>query len=624
VVANPKMGFIFNDDKEDENNNNNKPAGGGKKKRGRPRKELVTLEPMYASSLVSRTAETLRHLMGFVNKNSKSEIVSNEAEEKQENEKKKVFKKNQRNKIKLPFINDVEKEKEREKRVVKDIKDLFKKTQSAIDLEKHLQEKKKFFKADGVVLGIFDGVAKIYGCKAARYGELLRFDSGVVGMVLNLERNTIGAVVFGKERLVSEGTRVSCSGSVISVPVGDSLLGRVVDALGNPIDGKGPLKDVKRWAVEAKAPGIVDRQSVKEPVHTGIKAVDSLLPIGRGQRELVIGDRQTGKTSICLDAILNQKEILDPKSRIYCIYVAIGQRMSSVKQIIHTLKVHKAMEYSIVVVASSAEASPMQYLAPYSGCTMGEFFMNDGRHALIIYDDLSKHAAAYRQMSLLLRRPPGREAYPGDVFYLHSRLLERAAKLASKIGGGSLTALPIVETLSGDVSAYIPTNVISITDGQIYLEAEFFNQGIRPAINPGLSVSRVGSAAQITSMRKVAGSLKLELAQYREVESFSKFSSVLDEETKQLLNRGRHLTELLKQRQFQPISIDRQVVLIFAGIKGFLDVLPLEHVPLYESCLLTFLEENKTFDLLVKDLKEEYNEDVIYAVLDVFETKYLI
>jgi len=480
-----------------------------------------------------------------------------------------------------------------------------------------------FFNKNGIVLAIADGVARIHGCWLARYGELLQFDSGVVGMVLNLERNAVGAVVFGKERRVHEGSYVACSGSVISVPVGDSLLGRVLNALGTPIDGKGPLINVKRWAVEAKAPGIVDRQSVREPVHTGIKAVDSLLPIGRGQRELIIGDRQTGKTAICLDSILNQREIEDPRGRIFCIYVVVGQKQSSVKRIIRALTFHKALSYSIIITASSSETSPMQYLAPYSGCTMGEFFMNDGRHALIIYDDLSKHAAAYRQMSLLLRRPPGREAYPGDVFYLHSRLLERAAKLASKIGGGSLTALPIVETQSGDVSAYIPTNVISITDGQIYLEAEFFNQGIRPAINPGLSVSRVGSAAQIQSMRKVSGSLKLDLAQYREVEAFAKFSSVLDDETKQLLNRGRHLTELLKQRQFQPISIDRQVVLIFAGIRGFLDTVPLESVKVYESSLLKFLRLNKIFDYLVKDLKEEYNEDAIYAVLDTFEVKYV-
>jgi len=480
-----------------------------------------------------------------------------------------------------------------------------------------------FFKKHGIVLGIYDGVARIHGCWSARYGELLYFDSGVVGMVLNLERNSVGAVVFGKERSVHEGSYVSCSGSVISVPVGNALLGRVVDALGNPIDGKGDLVNVDLWPIEAKAPGIVDRQSVKEPVHTGIKAVDSLLPIGRGQRELIIGDRQTGKTAICLDAILNQKENVDPKNRIYCIYVAIGQKLSSVKQIIRILQQHKAMEYSIIVSASSSETSPMQYLAPYAACTMGEFFMNDGRHALIIYDDLSKHAAAYRQMSLLLRRPPGREAYPGDVFYLHSRLLERAAKLSSKIGGGSLTALPIVETQSGDVSAYIPTNVISITDGQIYLEAEFFNQGIRPAINPGLSVSRVGSAAQIQSMRKVAGSLKLELAQYREVEAFAKFSSVLDDETKQLLNRGRHLTELLKQRQFQPISIDKQVVLIFAGIRGFLDQLPLEQVALYEMAFLRFLSEDFRFDLLVRDLKDEYDEESLYCIIDMFELKFI-
>jgi len=481
------------------------------------------------------------------------------------------------------------------------------------------EENGSFFRTYGIVTSISDGVAKIHGCWDAKFGELLYFDSEVVGMALNLERHILGAVVFGKERYVSEGSYVSCSGNVISVSVGDSLLGRVVDALGNPVDGKGPLVNVERWAVEAKAPGIVDRQSVKEPVHTGIKAVDSLLPIGRGQRELIIGDRQTGKTAICLDAILNQKEIKDPRDRIYCIYVAIGQKLSSVKQIIKILQQHKALEYSIIVSACSSEASPMQYLAPYSAVTMGEYFMNDGRHALIIYDDLSKHAAAYRQMSLLLRRPPGREAYPGDVFYLHSRLLERSAKLSSKIGGGSLTALPIVETQSGDVSAYIPTNVISITDGQIYLEAEFFNQGIRPAINPGLSVSRVGSAAQIQSMRKVAGSLKLELAQYREVEAFAKFSSVLDEETKQLLNRGRHLTELLKQRQFQPVSIDKQVVLIFAGINGFLDQLPLEQVSLYETALLDFIQESKPINLLVRDLKDEYDEEVIYAILDTFE-----
>jgi len=426
----------------------------------------------------------------------------------------------------------------------------------------------------GRVLSIGDGIARVYGLKNIQAEEMVEFSSGLKGMALNLEPDNVGVVVFGNDKLIKEGDVVKRTGAIVDVPVGSELLGRVVDALGNPIDGAGPLNAKARQRVGVKAPGIIPRQSVKEPMQTGIKAVDSLVPIGRGQRELIIGDRQTGKTAVAIDAIINQKRFNDAgeeKKKLYCIYVAIGQKRSTVAQIVKRLTQADAMKYSIVVSATASDAAPLQYLAPYSGCAMGEFFRDNGMHALIIFDDLSKQAVAYRQMSLLLRRPPGREAYPGDVFYLHSRLLERAAKMNDTQGGGSLTALPIIETQAGDVSAYIPTNVISITDGQIFLETELFYKGIRPAINVGLSVSRVGSAAQSKSMKQVAGSMKLELAQYREVAAFAQFGSDLDAATQQLLNRGVRLTELLKQGQYVPMAIEEQVAVIYCGVRGFLD-----------------------------------------------------
>jgi len=426
----------------------------------------------------------------------------------------------------------------------------------------------------GRVLSIGDGIARVYGLKNIQAEEMVEFSSGLKGMALNLEPDNVGVVVFGNDKLIKEGDVVKRTGAIVDVPVGSELLGRVVDALGNPIDGAGPLGAKTRQRVGIKAPGIIPRQSVKEPMQTGIKAVDSLVPIGRGQRELIIGDRQTGKTAVAIDAIINQKRFNDAgdeKKKLYCIYVAIGQKRSTVAQIVKRLTQADAMKYSIVVSATASDAAPLQYLAPYSGCAMGEFFRDNGMHALIIFDDLSKQAVAYRQMSLLLRRPPGREAYPGDVFYLHSRLLERAAKMSDNQGGGSLTALPIIETQAGDVSAYIPTNVISITDGQIFLETELFYKGIRPAINVGLSVSRVGSAAQTKSMKQVAGSMKLELAQYREVAAFAQFGSDLDAATQQLLNRGVRLTELLKQGQYVPMAIEEQVAVIYCGVRGFLD-----------------------------------------------------
>jgi len=426
----------------------------------------------------------------------------------------------------------------------------------------------------GKVLSIGDGIARVYGLKNIQAEEMVEFSSGLKGMALNLEPDNVGVVVFGNDKLIKEGDIVKRTGAIVDVPVGSELLGRVVDALGNPIDGAGPLGAKTRQRVGIKAPGIIPRQSVKEPMQTGIKAVDSLVPIGRGQRELIIGDRQTGKTAVAIDAIINQKRFNDAgdeKKKLFCIYVAIGQKRSTVAQIVKRLTQADAMKYSIVVSATASDAAPLQYLAPYSGCAMGEFFRDNGMHALIIFDDLSKQAVAYRQMSLLLRRPPGREAYPGDVFYLHSRLLERAAKMSDNQGGGSLTALPIIETQAGDVSAYIPTNVISITDGQIFLETELFYKGIRPAINVGLSVSRVGSAAQTKSMKQVAGSMKLELAQYREVAAFAQFGSDLDAATQQLLNRGVRLTELLKQGQYVPMAIEDQVAIIYCGVRGFLD-----------------------------------------------------
>ncbi len=447
----------------------------------------------------------------------------------------------------------------------------------------------------GQVLSVGDGVARVFGLDNVRAGEMVEFQSGVKGMALNLESDNVGVVIFGDDRTIREGDTVKRTGTIVEVPVGKGLLGRVVDALGNPIDGKGPLKDVKMTRVEVKAPGIIPRQSVSEPMQTGLKAIDSLVPIGRGQRELIIGDRQTGKTAVVLDTFINQKAAHqgdDESKKLYCIYVAIGQKRSTVAQIVKSLEDSGALQYSIIVAATASEPAPLQFIAPYTGCAMGEFFRDSGKHALIVYDDLSKQAVAYRQMSLLLRRPPGREAYPGDVFYLHSRLLERAAKMNDKLGGGSLTALPVIETQAGDVSAYIPTNVISITDGQIFLETGLFYKGIRPAINVGLSVSRVGSAAQIKAMKQVAGSIKLELAQYREMEAFAQFASDLDPATQKLLNRGKRLTELLKQAQYAPLLIEEQVAVIFAGVKGYLDKVKVEDVTRYEQGLLRALRGN--------------------------------
>ena len=434
----------------------------------------------------------------------------------------------------------------------------------------------------GQVLSVGDGIARVYGLDSVQAGEMVEFADGTKGMALNLESDNVGVVIFGDDRSIKERDVVKRTGSIVDAPIGKKLLGRVVDALGNPIDGKGNLdKKLERKRVEVKAPGIIPRQSVNQPMQTGLKALDTLIPIGRGQRELIIGDRQTGKTAIAIDTIINQKEINksgEEKNKLYCIYVAIGQKRSTVAQILKTLEDAGAMEYTTIVSATASDPAPLQFLAPYTGCTMGEYFRDNGMHALIIYDDLSKHAVAYRQMSLLLRRPPGREAYPGDVFYLHSRLLERAAKLNDDKGGGSLTALPIIETQAGDVSAYIPTNVISITDGQIFLETELFNQGIRPAVNVGLSVSRVGSAAQTKAMKKVAGSIKLELAQYREMAAFAQFGSDLDAATQQLLNRGSKLTELLKQDQYSPLTVAQQVIAVFSGVRGFLDKVELSKI----------------------------------------------
>lgn len=456
----------------------------------------------------------------------------------------------------------------------------------------------------GRVLSIGDGIARVYGLKNIQAEEMVEFSSGLKGMALNLEPDNVGIVVFGNDKLIKEGDIVKRTGAIVDVPVGLELLGRVVDALGNPIDGKGPIQS-KRARVGVKAPGIIPRISVKEPMQTGIKAVDSLVPIGRGQRELIIGDRQTGKTAVAIDTIINQKrfnEGQDEKAKLYCIYVAIGQKRSTVAQIVKRLTDADAMKYTIVVSATASDAAPLQYLAPYSGCAMGEFFRDNGRHALIMYDDLSKQAVAYRQMSLLLRRPPGREAYPGDVFYLHSRLLERAAKMNDDFGGGSLTALPVIETQAGDVSAYIPTNVISITDGQIFLETELFYKGIRPAINVGLSVSRVGSAAQMRAMKQVAGSMKLELAQYREVAAFAQFGSDLDAATQQLLSRGVRLTELLKQGQYAPMAVEEQVAVIYAGVRGHLDKIDPSRVTTFEREFLAHIRGSH--QELLKQIRE--------------------
>ncbi len=449
----------------------------------------------------------------------------------------------------------------------------------------------------GKVLSVGDGIARVYGLDNVQAGEMVEFEDGSKGMALNLESDNVGVVIFGDDKKIKEGDTVKRTNAIVDVPVGKELLGRVVDGLGNPIDGKGPLSSkAKRKRVEVKAPGIIPRQSVNEPMQTGLKSIDSLIPIGRGQRELIIGDRQTGKTAVAIDAIINQKKINesnDEKKKLYCVYVAIGQKRSTVAQIAKTLEEAGALKYTTIVAATASDSAPLQFLAPYTGCTIGEYFRDNGMHALIVYDDLSKQAVAYRQMSLLLRRPPGREAYPGDVFYLHSRLLERSAKLSDKNGGGSLTALPIIETQAGDVSAYIPTNVISITDGQIFLETELFNQGIRPAVNVGLSVSRVGSAAQTKAMKKVAGSIKLELAQYREMAAFAQFGSDLDASTQQLLNRGAKLTELLKQDQYSPMTVSEQVVSVFTGVKGYLDDVELNQIKKFEKDILEKIKSDK-------------------------------
>eukprot|EP00081_Caenorhabditis_elegans_P000377 NP_001021529.1 ATP synthase subunit alpha, mitochondrial [Caenorhabditis elegans] len=458
----------------------------------------------------------------------------------------------------------------------------------------------------GKVLSIGDGIARVYGLKNIQAEEMVEFDSGIKGMAMNLDVDNVGVVVFGNDKVIREGDIVKRTGAIVDVPVGDGLLGRVVDALGNPIDGKGPIANARRSRVEVKAPGIIPRLSVREPMVTGVKAVDSLVPIGRGQRELIIGDRQTGKTAIAIDTIINQKRFNDAgddKKKLFCIYVAVGQKRSTVAQIVKRLTDAGAMDYTIVVSATASDAAPLQFLAPYSGCAMGEHFRDNGKHALIIFDDLSKQAVAYRQMSLLLRRPPGREAYPGDVFYLHSRLLERAAKMNNSLGGGSLTALPVIETQAGDVSAYIPTNVISITDGQIFLETELFYKGVRPAINVGLSVSRVGSAAQTKAMKQVAGSMKLELAQYREVAAFAQFGSDLDASTQQLLNRGVRLTELLKQGQYVPMGIEEQVGVIYAGVKGYLDKVDPSAITKFEKEFLAHLRSSQ--QALLKTIREE-------------------
>ena len=448
----------------------------------------------------------------------------------------------------------------------------------------------------GQVLSVGDGIARIHGLDNVQAGEMVEFENGTKGMALNLEADNVGVVIFGSDAAIREGSTAKRTGTIVDVPVGKGLLGRVVDALGNPIDGKGPIVAEQRSRVEVKAPGIIPRKSVHEPMQTGLKALDALVPVGRGQRELIIGDRQTGKTAVALDTFINQKAAHqgdNENEKLYCIYVAVGQKRSTVAQIVRALEENGAMEYSIVVAATASEPAPLQFLAPYTGCAMGEYFRDNGMHAVIVYDDLSKQAVAYRQMSLLLRRPPGREAYPGDVFYLHSRLLERAAKMNDANGNGSLTALPVIETQAGDVSAYIPTNVISITDGQIFLETDLFYQGVRPAINVGLSVSRVGSAAQTKAMKKVAGSIKLELAQYREMAAFAQFGSDLDASTQKLLARGARLTELLKQGQFQPMPIEEQVVSIFAGTQGFIDNVPTSDVTRYEAALLSYMRSDK-------------------------------
>ena len=476
----------------------------------------------------------------------------------------------------------------------------------------------------GQVLSVGDGIARIYGLDNVQAGEMVEFANGVQGMALNLEADNVGVVIFGSDAEIREGDTVKRTGTIVDVPVGKGLLGRVVDGLGNPIDGKGPIVSDQRSRVEVKAPGIIPRKSVHEPVQTGLKAIDALVPVGRGQRELIIGDRQTGKSAIAIDTFINQKQAnagSDESKKLYCIYVAVGQKRSTVAQLVRTLEENGAMEYSIVVAATASDPAPLQFLAPYTGCAMGEYFRDNAMHAVIVYDDLSKQAVAYRQMSLLLRRPPGREAYPGDVFYLHSRLLERAAKMNDDNGNGSLTALPIIETQAGDVSAYIPTNVISITDGQIFLETDLFFAGIRPAINVGLSVSRVGSAAQTKAMKKVSGSIKLELAQYREMAAFAQFGSDLDASTQKLLNRGARLTELLKQPQFNPMPFEEQTASIYAGTNGYIDSVPVADVTRYEAAMLAFLRDRHAGVLTaIRDTRElgKDTEAQLKAALDEF------
>jgi F-type H+-transporting ATPase subunit alpha len=502
-----------------------------------------------------------------------------------------------------------------------EISEILKRQIASFDTEADVSE-------TGQVLSVGDGIARVFGLQNVMAGEMVEFPgAGLRGMALNLETDNVGIVVFGNDSRIREGDTVTRTGTIVDVPIGRGLLGRVVDGLGNPIDGKGPIDSTERSRVEVKAPGIIPRKSVHEPMQTGLKSIDALIPVGRGQRELVIGDRQTGKTAVLIDTILNQKTINaggDDKKKLFCIYVAIGQKRSTVAQIVRTLEENGAMEYTIVVAATASDPAPMQFLAPYTGCTMGEYFRDNGMHALIVYDDLSKQAVAYRQMSLLLRRPPGREAYPGDVFYLHSRLLERAAKMSDEHGAGSLTALPVIETQAGDVSAYIPTNVISITDGQIFLETELFFRGIRPAVNVGLSVSRVGSAAQIKAMKQVAGKIKLELAQYREMAAFAQFSSDLDASTQQLLARGARLTELLKQPQFTPYPVEDQVVVIFAGTRGYLDKLPVDRVGAFEKSLLS---ELKAQGGIIESIRNdrEIKKDVegkLVAFLDEFTKRF--
>lgn len=492
----------------------------------------------------------------------------------------------------------------------------------AVELSYILESNIKFFKDEdtlketGVVLSMSDGIARCYGLTKVQAGEMVEFNDGSIkGMALNLEPDVVGVVVFGNDREIQEGNFVKRTGSIVSVPIGENLLGRVVDVLGQPIDGKGPIQTTKFSRVEVKAPGIMPRQSVSEPMQTGLKAVDSLIPIGRGQRELIIGDRQTGKTTIAIDTIINQRgphNLNDENNKIYCIYVGVGQKRSTISEIVNTMEEKKALDYTIIVAATASDSAPLQFLAPYSGCTFGEFFRDNGKHAVIFYDDLSKQAVAYRQMSLLLRRPPGREAYPGDVFYLHSRLLERAAKMNVSVGGGSLTALPIIETQAGDVSAYIPTNVISITDGQIFLETELFNQGQRPAISVGLSVSRVGSAAQIKAMKQIAGTMKLELAQFREVQAFAQFGSDLDATTQQQLHRGTRLTEMLKQDVNVPLAVEEQIVIIYLGVRGYLDKIDTKNILNFETKWLDFIKKNHKVDIL----EEIRTKKVISSELD--------